>query len=93
MGGGLPNERQQRPPGHATAMVHKPDHGENSYRGNGRLAGKATIVTGGDSGIGKAVAIRVRPRGAEVLIAYLGEHDDATSASPRSRCRYQGSAR
>jgi hypothetical protein len=50
-------EPQQRPPGTEAAMDRRPDHGEQSYRGHGRLAGKATVVTGGDSGIGKAVAI------------------------------------
>jgi NAD(P)-dependent dehydrogenase (short-subunit alcohol dehydrogenase family) len=45
-------------------MAHKPDHGEQSYRGHGRLAGKATVVTGGDSGIGKAVAIAFAREGA-----------------------------
>ncbi len=58
-------------------MDRKPDHGEQSYRGHGRLAGKATIVTGGDSGIGKAVAIAFAREGADVLIAYLDEHEDA----------------
>ncbi len=53
----MAQEPQQRPPGTEAAMDRKPDHGEQSYRGHGRLAGKATIVTGGDSGIGNAVAI------------------------------------
>jgi NAD(P)-dependent dehydrogenase (short-subunit alcohol dehydrogenase family) len=58
-------------------MATKPDHGENSYRGSGRLAGKAAVVTGADSGIGRAVAIAFAREGADVLIAYLSEHDDA----------------
>lgn len=58
-------------------MEHKPDHGEESYRGSGRLAGKVTVVTGADSGIGKAVAIAFAREGADVLISYLDEHDDA----------------
>jgi len=70
-------ERSQQPPGTESAMRHKPDHGEESYRGCGRLAGKATVVTGADSGIGKAVAIAFAREGADVLIAYLNEHDDA----------------
>jgi NAD(P)-dependent dehydrogenase (short-subunit alcohol dehydrogenase family) len=54
-----------------------PDHGEKSYRGSGRLAGKKAIITGADSGIGRAVAIAYAREGADVLIAYLNEHDDA----------------
>ncbi len=71
------NEPQQRPPGTLTAMRLKPDHGEDSYRGSGRLAGKKAVITGGDSGIGRAVAIAFAREGADVLIAYLNEHDDA----------------
>jgi hypothetical protein len=58
-------------------MDPQPDHGEQSYRGSGRLAGKAAIITGGDSGIGRAVAIAFAREGADVLIAYLNEDDDA----------------
>src|SRR5687767_14827802 len=70
-------EPQQKPPGTLDAMWSKPDHGEDSYRGSGRLAGKKTIITGGDSGIGRAVAIAFAREGADVLIAYLSEDDDA----------------
>jgi NAD(P)-dependent dehydrogenase (short-subunit alcohol dehydrogenase family) len=73
----MTQERGQRPPGTETAMTRKPDHGEETYRGHGRLSGKATVVTGGDSGIGKAVAIAFAREGADVLIAYLDEHEDA----------------
>jgi NAD(P)-dependent dehydrogenase (short-subunit alcohol dehydrogenase family) len=73
----MPQEPEQRPPGTESAMSRKPDHGEESYRGHDRLAGKATVVTGGDSGIGKAVAIAFAREGADVLIAYLDEHEDA----------------
>jgi NAD(P)-dependent dehydrogenase (short-subunit alcohol dehydrogenase family) len=58
-------------------MTPKPDHGEESYRGAGKLTGKAAVITGGDSGIGRAVAIAFAREGADVLIAYLNEHDDA----------------
>jgi hypothetical protein len=58
-------------------MEPRPDHGEQSYRGSGRLTGKATVITGGDSGIGRAVAIAFAREGADVLISYLDEHDDA----------------
>jgi NAD(P)-dependent dehydrogenase (short-subunit alcohol dehydrogenase family) len=73
----MTQEPGQRPPGTESAMANRPDHGEKSYRGHGRLAGKATVVTGGDSGIGKAVAIAFAREGADVLIAYLDEHEDA----------------
>ena len=53
----MTQEQGQRPPGTESAMQHRPDHGEDSYRGHDRLAGKAAVVTGADSGIGKAVAI------------------------------------
>jgi hypothetical protein len=70
-------EQQQNPPGTTAAMQPKPDHGELSYQGTGRLAGKAAVITGGDSGIGRAVAIAYAREGADVLISYLDEHDDA----------------
>jgi len=58
-------------------MNPRPDHGESSYVGSGRLAGRKAIITGGDSGIGRAVAIAYAREGADVLISYLHEHDDA----------------
>jgi NAD(P)-dependent dehydrogenase (short-subunit alcohol dehydrogenase family) len=58
-------------------MSPVPDHGEQSYRGSGRLAGKRAVITGADSGIGRAVAIAYAREGADVLVAYLSEHDDA----------------
>jgi NAD(P)-dependent dehydrogenase (short-subunit alcohol dehydrogenase family) len=69
--------QQQEPPGTLAPMEPRPDHGEKSYRGSGRLEGKAAVVTGGDSGIGKAVAIAFAREGADVLISYLDEDDDA----------------
>lgn len=71
------SEQRQSSPGRTEAMSPQPDHGEESYRGNGRLLGKAAIVTGGDSGIGRAVAIAFAREGADVLISYLNEADDA----------------
>jgi NAD(P)-dependent dehydrogenase (short-subunit alcohol dehydrogenase family) len=74
-----PFPKQQQPmPGETGRMQPVPDHGERSYRGSGRLAGKKAIITGGDSGIGRAVAIAYAREGADVLIAYLNEDKDAT---------------
>jgi NAD(P)-dependent dehydrogenase (short-subunit alcohol dehydrogenase family) len=64
-------------PGESARMTPPPDHGEATYKGSGRLAGKRAIITGGDSGIGRAVAIAYAREGADVLIAYLREDDDA----------------
>jgi NAD(P)-dependent dehydrogenase (short-subunit alcohol dehydrogenase family) len=69
--------QKQDPPGTEQQMHPAPDHGETSYRGSGRLTGKATVVTGADSGIGKAVAIAFAREGADVVISYLKEHEDA----------------
>ncbi len=69
--------QQQEPPGVLGEMDPKPDHGEESYRGSGKLTGKAAVITGGDSGIGRAVAIAFAREGADVLISYLNEHEDA----------------
>ncbi len=65
------------PPGHTSEMPQQPDHGEHSYKGSGRLLGRAAIITGADSGIGRAVAIAFAREGADVLISYLNEHEDA----------------
>jgi NAD(P)-dependent dehydrogenase (short-subunit alcohol dehydrogenase family) len=72
-----PEPQQQDVPGSSAEMDPKPDHGEQSYKGSGRLAGKKTIITGADSGIGRAVAIAFAREGADVLISYLDEDDDA----------------
>jgi NAD(P)-dependent dehydrogenase (short-subunit alcohol dehydrogenase family) len=71
------NERTQTHPGRESAMKEMPDHGEASYVGSGRLAGKVALITGGDSGIGRAVALAYAREGADVAISYLNEHDDA----------------
>lgn len=69
--------QHQDPPGVHAQMDPVPDCGETSYRGSGRLTGKRAVITGGDSGIGRAVAIAFAREGADVLISYLNEHDDA----------------
>ena len=71
------HEQQQSPPGKTRVMTPTPDHGEESYQGSGKLAGKAALITGADSGIGRAVAIAFAREGADVVISYLEEHDDA----------------
>ena len=77
-----PFPSQSQPmPGSTAKMDPRPDHGETSYRGSGRLAGKRAIITGGDSGIGRAVAIAFAREGADILIAYLEERDDANEVA------------
>jgi NAD(P)-dependent dehydrogenase (short-subunit alcohol dehydrogenase family) len=77
---GFPDQHQS-PPGVQTAMTPTPDCGETTYRGSGRLDGKKALITGGDSGIGRAVAIAYAREGADVLIAYLDEHQDAAEVA------------
>jgi NAD(P)-dependent dehydrogenase (short-subunit alcohol dehydrogenase family) len=72
----FPNQQQQLP-GSDAALRPKADHGEQSYRGCGRLEGKHAIITGADSGIGRAVALAFAREGANVLVSYLNEHQDA----------------
>src|SRR4051812_22174062 len=71
-------EQQIEHPGRTDEMSSTPDHGESSYRGTGRLEGRKTVITGGDSGIGRAVALAFAREGADVLISYLeSEEKDA----------------
>jgi NAD(P)-dependent dehydrogenase (short-subunit alcohol dehydrogenase family) len=70
-------DQPQPMPGMTDAMTPVPDHGETSYKGSGRLKGKKAVITGGDSGIGRAVAIAYAREGADVLISYLSEDGDA----------------
>ncbi|SED73823.1 NAD(P)-dependent dehydrogenase, short-chain alcohol dehydrogenase family [Pseudomonas mohnii] len=73
-----PFPKQQQPvPGSQRKMDPYPDCGEQSYKGSGRLQGKIALITGGDSGIGRAVAIAFAREGADVAVAYLDEQEDA----------------
>jgi NAD(P)-dependent dehydrogenase (short-subunit alcohol dehydrogenase family) len=71
------HEPKQAPPGHSKDMRQKPDYGEHSYRGFGRLQNRKALITGADSGIGRAVALAFAREGADILISYLNEYDDA----------------
>ncbi|MGN7192093.1 SDR family oxidoreductase [Curtobacterium sp. MCBA15_004] len=74
---------QQRPPGSDRELTPTADHGEQSYRGSGKLTGKRAVITGGDSGIGKAVAIAFAREGADVLVSYLPEEEDDAQDTKR----------
>lgn len=74
---GGPGKQQQEWPGREDDLDPRADHGEKSYKGAGKLQGMKALITGGDSGIGRAVAIAFAREGADVAIAYYDEHEDA----------------
>jgi NAD(P)-dependent dehydrogenase (short-subunit alcohol dehydrogenase family) len=71
------DSQPQKLPGEENKMQPTPDHGENSYQGHDRLAGKVALITGGDSGIGMAVALAYAREGADIVFTYLSEQEDA----------------
>src|SRR4029079_16742617 len=86
---GFPKQRQEQP-GLTDATQPLPDHGESSYVGAGRLEGRRALITGGDSGIGRAVAIAFAREGADVAIVHLPEEQkdaDETAALIREAGR------
>ncbi len=76
-------EQQQEAPGDTAEMTPKPDHGEESYKGTGKLKDRAAVITGGDSGIGRAVAIAFAREGSDVLISYLPEEEEDARETAR----------
>ncbi|HTE21047.1 MAG TPA: SDR family NAD(P)-dependent oxidoreductase, partial [Armatimonadota bacterium] len=73
----FPPQHQEQQPGIESEMDPRPVADDPGHRGSGKLAGKAALITGGDSGIGRAVAIAFAREGADVAVLYLNEHSDA----------------
>jgi NAD(P)-dependent dehydrogenase (short-subunit alcohol dehydrogenase family) len=78
-----PPQHQDRQPGIESAMTSRPRAEDQAYRGSGKLQGQVALITGGDSGIGRAVAILFAKEGADVALVYLNEHDDAAETKRR----------
>ncbi|MFC3198045.1 SDR family oxidoreductase [Parapedobacter deserti] len=83
-------EQKQDYPGTEALMQPQADHGEQSYKGSGRLTGKKAIITGGDSGIGKAVAIAFAREGADVVVSYLSDMEDEDAADTEKHVKEAG---
>ena len=80
--------QQQEPPGLESRMQPRPDTGEESYRGHGRLLGRKALITGGDSGIGRAVAIAFAREGADIAVNYLTEDRERYAGCHRFLCSF-----
>ena len=78
-----PPQHQDRQPGIESAMTPRPRAEDPSYQGSGKLQGKVALISGGDSGLGRAVAMLFATEGADVAIVYLNEHDDAADTKRR----------
>jgi NAD(P)-dependent dehydrogenase (short-subunit alcohol dehydrogenase family) len=83
-------KQEQEPPGTEAELEPKADHGEESYRGAGRLTDRVALITGGDSGIGKAIAIAYAREGADVVVSYLGGVEEADAADTVRRVEQAG---
>src|SRR4051794_33444870 len=79
----LPPQHQDRQPGLESQMNPRPRAEDRQYRGSGKLEGQVALITGGDSGIGRAVALIFAKEGANVAVVYLNEHDDAKETKAR----------
>ena len=79
----IPAQHQPRQPGRETEMVPRPDSSVQEYKGSDKLKSKVAIITGGDSGIGRAAAIAFAKEGADIVIAYLEEHNDANETKAK----------
>ena len=84
----FPPQHQDEQPGDEHRMTPEPQYIRDEYRGSDKLLGKVAVITGGDSGIGRAVAVLFAREGANVAIAYLEEHDDAHIT--REACEAEG---
>jgi NAD(P)-dependent dehydrogenase (short-subunit alcohol dehydrogenase family) len=79
--GSVPPQKQEQQPGQQQQMTPQPNTIPPGYQGSGKLAGRAALITGGDSGIGRAVAVAFAKEGADVAVVYLNEHEDAKETS------------
>jgi hypothetical protein len=86
----LPPQHQDRQPGIESEMTPRPRAEDYRYKGSDKLLGKVALVTGGDSGIGRGVAIVYAKEGADVAIVYLDEHDDAEETKRQVERRFAG---